>query len=157
VSVEIRPTLRSERVSRKAGRVGIDVVQLAKVERACDRWGRAYTHRFLGPSELNWANEDPARVAALLAVKEAAIKSWGSRGRGFAWPAVEVQPDDEQVTTRLRSPLLAELGAFTGSVVSTGRVRDLGPLERCRLDVAWSSDGGVAIAVAVASVWDESA
>lgn len=64
--------------------VGIDVVEVARVERLLDRHGDRFANRWFTPAEVAWARVDgcPARgLSAVLAGKEA------------VWKALPVQPD----------------------------------------------------------------
>ena len=65
---------------------GIDIVSVAKVERAIKRWGKAFLEKVYNPCELEHINQDRMyyqRLAARFAVKEAAIKSVGHAHQVF--------------------------------------------------------------------------
>ncbi|MFI1383734.1 4'-phosphopantetheinyl transferase superfamily protein [Embleya sp. NPDC020886] len=80
--------------ARTATRIGIDAVRvarLARTGRADERVARAV----LGPGELRWAlarPTSPVRLAAGIALKEAAIKCAGGRRPGFAWHDIRIAP-----------------------------------------------------------------
>lgn len=59
--------------------VGVDVVEVARIRRAVDRWGQAFLSRVYTPDELRWARgkEAAARLAARFAAKEAVMKALG--------------------------------------------------------------------------------
>lgn len=76
--------------------VGIDVVDVARVERILGRKGRRALDRLLTDAERAYClgQAEPARhVAARLAAKEAAFKAFHSAGarRMISWREIEVQ------------------------------------------------------------------
>ncbi|HEV8538345.1 MAG TPA: holo-ACP synthase [Bacteroidota bacterium] len=77
--------------------IGIDVVEVSRVQRAINQWGIIFLHKIFTPRELAYAeskkNPTP-HIAARFAVKEAVAKalSTGWSG-GFRWKDVEVEND----------------------------------------------------------------
>ncbi|WP_449242804.1 holo-[acyl-carrier-protein] synthase [Desulfovibrio sp.] len=63
--------------------IGLDVVELARIRAALDRFGPRFAARILTPRELEQLPEADSvpRLAALFAAKEAAVKALGT---GFA-------------------------------------------------------------------------
>jgi holo-[acyl-carrier protein] synthase len=59
--------------------VGVDVVEVARVRRAVQRWGQAFLARVFTPGELQHATarDGPVRLAARFAAKEAVMKALG--------------------------------------------------------------------------------
>lgn len=59
--------------------VGVDVVEVARIRRAVERWGQAFLSRVYTPEELRWARGQlaAARLAARFAAKEAVMKALG--------------------------------------------------------------------------------
>jgi holo-[acyl-carrier protein] synthase len=77
--------------------VGLDLVEVARIERAALRWGRAFLDRVFTPGEMADVGRGrrAERLAARFAAKEAVFKALG-RGRpgggqpGLGWREVEV-------------------------------------------------------------------
>lgn len=77
-----------------ADRIGVDAVRVARLSRA-GRADELVARAVLGPRELRWALARPAspvRLAAGIALKEAAIKCAGGRRPGFAWHDIRIDP-----------------------------------------------------------------
>jgi holo-[acyl-carrier protein] synthase len=75
--------------------VGVDLVEVDRVERALARWGRRMIERLMAPPEaarLPQGEPDRSRAfARAIAVKEAASKALGTGWtRGVAWRHVEL-------------------------------------------------------------------
>jgi holo-[acyl-carrier protein] synthase len=75
--------------------VGVDLVEIDRVERALARWGRRMVDRLMAPPEAaRLPASEPARSLAFaqaIAVKEAASKALGTGWtRGVAWRHVEL-------------------------------------------------------------------
>ncbi len=82
---------------------GIDLIEIARIERAVARWGERFLRHVYTPAELVAYRERPASLAARWAAKEAAAKllGVGLRGLGAAdraadavsWTEIEVVSD----------------------------------------------------------------
>ena len=77
--------------------LGVDLVELDRVERALERWGGRLVDKLMDPDEggrLPASQADRARALALaIAVKEAASKALGTGwSRGVRWRDVVVDP-----------------------------------------------------------------
>jgi len=59
--------------------VGIDIVDIDRIESAAARWGDAFLKRIFTDSELRLYAAKPASLAARFAAKEAVIKALGAR------------------------------------------------------------------------------
>jgi holo-[acyl-carrier protein] synthase len=75
--------------------VGIDLIEIDRVQAALDRWGRRLVERLMGPEERAiYDGEDVGRalgIARRIAVKEAASKALGTGWtRGVSWRHVVV-------------------------------------------------------------------
>lgn len=75
--------------------LGVDLVELERVERALGRWGRRMVDRLMSPAEAGRLPQPPderVRAFALaIAVKEAASKALGTGWtRGVCWRDVEL-------------------------------------------------------------------
>jgi holo-[acyl-carrier protein] synthase len=58
--------------------VGIDIIEIARIEKAVARWGDAFLDRVYTASEKEMYLNRPESLAARFAVKEAAVKALGS-------------------------------------------------------------------------------
>jgi holo-[acyl-carrier protein] synthase len=77
--------------------LGLDLVELERVERALQRWGTRLVEKIMGPEEggrLPTGAAERARAVALaIAAKEAASKALGTGwSRGVRWRDVVVDP-----------------------------------------------------------------
>ncbi|MGC8873924.1 MAG: holo-ACP synthase [Chloroflexia bacterium] len=73
--------------------VGVDLVEIARVEEALRRFGRRFLERIYTPAEQAFCRGRVPELAARFAVKEAAMKALGTGLRGVGWREVEVLPD----------------------------------------------------------------
>ena len=78
--------------------VGVDVVELERLQRAVDRFGDRFLARIYTPEELIYACGRVPELAARFAAKEAVSKALGVgmrhlSARGIAWHEVEVLSD----------------------------------------------------------------
>jgi holo-[acyl-carrier protein] synthase len=70
--------------------VGVDIVELHRIERAVQRHGQRFLRRVYTESELAYCRGDVARLAARWAAKEAMSKALGTGWRGIEWRELEV-------------------------------------------------------------------
>ena len=115
--------------------VGVDVVEIRRLQRAIDQWGNFFLHKIFTDRELAYAQskKNPLpHIAARFAVKEAVAKalSTGWSG-GFRWKDVEVENNP----------------SGKPSVVLNGQVKDL--LKGSRILVSISHSENVVVAFAV--------
>jgi len=71
-------------------RVGVDIVELGRIERLVERHGARFLSRVYTDAELAYCRGDIGRLAARWAAKEAVSKALGTGWRGIAWRDVEV-------------------------------------------------------------------
>lgn len=115
--------------------IGVDIVDLARFERAVARTPRlldrlfAESERMQGDRALSFAS-----LAARFAAKEALIKAMGTSD-GFHWHDMPIVSDDEG------NPSFA----LTGGILHTARARGIDSVH-----VSMSHDAGVAIAYVIA-------
>lgn len=78
--------------------VGIDIIEVARVQSVTERFGERFLHRILRPSELAYCRSfvRPApHVAARFAAKEAISKAFGTGiGAALGWQDMEVARHD---------------------------------------------------------------
>lgn len=76
--------------------LGVDMVEVARIERAVARWGDAFVRRIYTPGEIErsaaTAIQSP-RLAARFAAKEAVMKALGVGWRTLAWREIEITHD----------------------------------------------------------------
>jgi holo-[acyl-carrier protein] synthase len=77
--------------------IGIDIVEIVRMEKAVDQWGNAFLERIFTPNELAYAKSKALpgqHLAGRFAVKEAVAKALASGwSGGFRWKDVEVEND----------------------------------------------------------------
>jgi holo-[acyl-carrier protein] synthase len=110
--------------------IGVDVVEIARIEKALDRTP-ALARRLFAQSELGLP---VASLAARFAAKEAAAKALGAPP-GLAWTDVQVRRDDSGRPELTVSGTVAQAASMLG--VS-------------RWHLSLSHDGGVSVAMVVA-------
>ncbi len=77
---------------------GVDLIEIARVQRALDRHGERFLARVFTPAEIAYARRRPAELAARFAAKEAVSKALGvgirmmARG-GIRWHEAEIIGD----------------------------------------------------------------
>lgn len=76
--------------------IGIDVVEVRRIEQALARWGDSFVARIFTPDEDERARHPRARsmrLAARFAAKEAVMKALGLGWRTMAWREIEIRND----------------------------------------------------------------
>lgn len=80
-------------------RVGLDLVEISRIQESVDRFGDRFLRRLFSDGEIAYAQSRPARsaehLAARFAAKEAAIKAFSLAEAGMAWRDIEVQRHDD--------------------------------------------------------------
>jgi len=116
-------------------RVGVDIVELARIERAVQRYGDRFLRRVYTEAELAYCRGDAARLAARWAAKEAISKALGTGWRGIEWKELEVvrQPSGQ--------PAVALHGRAKAIAAELG-------LARWALSLSHSGEYAVALVVA---------
>ena len=71
--------------------VGLDMIGIARIERAASRWGERFLHRVFSERELQQCRGRAESLAARFAAKEALLKALGTGlMRGIRWTDVEI-------------------------------------------------------------------
>ncbi|MBI4283174.1 MAG: holo-ACP synthase [Chloroflexi bacterium] len=70
--------------------VGVDIVEIARIEKAVDRWRERFLHRIYTEQELRLCRKRPWRLAGRFAGKEAVMKALGTGVRGISWREIEI-------------------------------------------------------------------
>jgi len=69
--------------------IGIDIIEIARINQAITRWGDSFLHRVYTDSELERYREKPSSLAARFACKEAVMKLLGTGKNGIRWRDIE--------------------------------------------------------------------
>ena len=75
--------------------IGIDIIEIARIERAIARWGESFLHRVYTEPELTRYHRKPSSLAVRFAGKEAVIKALGGQPRGSNWKEIEILSDPD--------------------------------------------------------------
>ncbi len=70
--------------------IGVDIIEIARIEKAIDRWGEHFLQRVYTESELRLCRRKPGRLAARFAGKEAIMKALGTGVKGISWREIEI-------------------------------------------------------------------
>jgi len=73
--------------------IGIDIIEIARIEGAIAHWGRRFLQRVYTESELRLYHKKPESLAARFAGKEAVIKALGGCPKGISWKEIEILSD----------------------------------------------------------------
>jgi holo-[acyl-carrier protein] synthase len=95
--------------------VGIDIVEVARIERALNRFGQRFLQRVFTPGERDYCSRKahPSQsLAARFAAKEAVLKAMGTGlSAGISWTDVEVvNSQSGKPEVRLSPALLRKIG-----------------------------------------------
>ena len=116
--------------------LGIDIIKVARIRDALNRFGARFSRRVLTPSEQRYVRDRPETFAGRWAAKEAVSKVLGLGVRGIGWRDIEI----ERLPTGQPSVRLHGRAAQ--------RAEQLG-MERIALSISHESDYAVAIAFGV--------
>ena len=73
--------------------VGVDVIEIERVEAALARFGDRFLRRVYTAEEAAFCRGRVHELAARFAAKEAVMKALGTGARGVAWREIEVLPN----------------------------------------------------------------
>ena len=73
--------------------IGVDLVEIARIERAIVRWGESFLQRVYTELELKSYHKKPSSLAARFAGKEAIIKAFVTQSKGIGWRDIEILAD----------------------------------------------------------------
>ena len=70
--------------------IGVDIVEIERVESAIKRWGERFLNRIYTETELEICKDRFLSLAGRFAAKEAVMKVLGTGGRGIGWREIEI-------------------------------------------------------------------
>ena len=73
--------------------VGVDIIEVERVEKALARFGERFLRRVYTPLEASFCRGRTSELAARFAAKEAVMKALGTGAHGVAWREIEVLPN----------------------------------------------------------------
>jgi len=69
--------------------IGVDIIEITRIEKAIARWGERFLHRIYTDAELKLYRKKPSSLAARFATKEAVMKLLGTGIKGVCWKEIE--------------------------------------------------------------------
>ena len=114
--------------------VGIDIIEIPRIKRTVERWGKRFLTRIYTEGELAYCRGRAPQLAARFAAKEAMMKALGTGRYGLSWREIEV------VRERGRAPAI-QLHGRAQKVADRLTVRDTA------LSISHSREYAVASAV----------
>jgi len=69
--------------------IGVDIIELSRIEEAVANWGERFLNRIYTDAELKLCHRNPSSLAARFAGKEAVMKLLGTGVRGVNWKEIE--------------------------------------------------------------------
>jgi len=111
--------------------IGIDVIEVDRIDRALVRWGDPFTNRLFTADEVTRAGPKPTRamrLAGRFAAKEAVMKALGLGWHRMAWREIEILNDDAGrpvVTLRGGAARAAGDLGVSDVIISLTHTRDL--------------------------------
>jgi holo-[acyl-carrier protein] synthase len=70
--------------------VGLDILEIQRVQQALDRWGERFLNRVFTSTEIAIYRHRVPELAVRFAGKEAVMKALGTGNRGIAWREIEI-------------------------------------------------------------------
>jgi holo-[acyl-carrier protein] synthase len=77
-------------------RCGIDLIENQRVQEGIERFGERFLNRFFTPGEREDCEDQPTRLAARLAGKEAAAKALGTGIGDISWLEIEIRCNNDR-------------------------------------------------------------
>ena len=75
--------------------IGIDIIEIARINQAIARWGESFLHRVYTEPELRLYHNKPSSLAARFAGKEAVMKTLKTGTTGIGWKEIEILADSD--------------------------------------------------------------
>ena len=74
--------------------IGVDIVEIKRIEKAVARWGKKFIHRVYTGPERRLYRRKLSSLAVRFAGKEAVAKALGARNNGIRWKDIEILSAD---------------------------------------------------------------
>ncbi len=109
--------------------VGIDTIEIPRVQRVLERHGERFLKRVYTPTEVAFCRGRVPELAARFAAKEAVMKALGTGVRGIGWREIEVLPDrrasrsSTSTAGRRRAPKRSASTASISASATSGSMR----------------------------------
>jgi holo-[acyl-carrier protein] synthase len=107
--------------------VGVDIIEIARIERAIARWGERFLRRIYTEREIEFCQNRVTALAARFAAKEATMKALGAGTEEVGWQEVETitSPGGQPVVNlHGRSQSRAEEIGLKGLAISLSHTRE---------------------------------
>lgn len=75
--------------------IGVDIIEISRIEKASLRWGKSFLQRVFTEPELSLYQEKPSSLAARFAGKEAIIKALGKQTKSIGLREIEILSDPD--------------------------------------------------------------
>lgn len=73
--------------------IGVDIIEIARLQRAIGRWGKRFLQRVYTEPEIRLYHKQSASLAARFAGKEAVMKALSAPNWGITWKEIEILAD----------------------------------------------------------------
>ena len=106
--------------------VGVDIIEISRIEAVIKRWGQTFLARVFTPAELSLYNST-ASLAARFAAKEAVLKALGACDKGISWQDIEILAENSGkplVNLSGKAKFQAEAAAISRLDVSLSHSKD---------------------------------
>ena len=70
--------------------IGVDIIEIARIQRAMEHWGEGFLHRIYTEPERRLCRKKPSPLAVRFAGKEAVMKALGTGTKGISWREIEI-------------------------------------------------------------------
>ena len=70
--------------------IGIDIIEIARIQRAIEHWEERFLNRIYTEPELRLCRKKPSSLAVRFAGKEAVMKALGTGTKGISWREIEI-------------------------------------------------------------------
>ena len=108
-------------------RVGVDIIEIARVAEAVAQYGERFLHRVYTDAELEYCANRVNQLATRFAAKEAVVKALGPENSGIGWKDMEVIIDrDGAPSIKLHGKAIGRFDALglTDLAVSLSHSKD---------------------------------
>jgi holo-[acyl-carrier protein] synthase len=95
-------------------RIGVDMIEVARIERSVAHFGERFYARFYTQRERDYCGSNPQRLAARFAAKEAVAKALGTGIGDVRWVEIEIDGDERGRPILRLSGGAAQLAAQLG-------------------------------------------